>query len=393
MNNINLHNSFSYYTNKNVPEELENSDIDILRSREILSLHCNDYFKLHISECDFNLLNIDDDKYNFLYSNNISLILRRYVYNVLCKREDDILYCNFDDKLYCKLDSKAILEGLEYTRNDAMFMDFCYQVLKARMVYLGFNPSLGKADSFRKSLNNYLYLKSNITKSTIIKTMAFMLGLSYDNVIYILENLEFSTTPANNIEDAALKIIRELDVANEANYVKAYEDVANLEKKWTNFENNREFFELVQKHFPKKNAFFDTSINETMLELGLDIENIAHISTTQDQYEYFLKDLRLDFLQDECAKNIYYRKNTSLKKRHILYLYFYICLLHYDEYFIEANIQELNKYFIRPANKTLVKFGFAKVNYKNYFDKFLMMCLLSYDPIALFNETMVNEGV
>ena len=386
---MNSNHSLSIFLNKHSKNAISSStSIQLNRSRELFSIYMNDSFKL--SGDDIELLDrygfSSNREYTFLYCKNISLLLRRYVYNVLCVDfNGSKAYMNDSGIFYLNLKGKPLFNGLPYSRIDEGFLESCYFILKQRSLDLGF-----KDESFNKTLKNYLYGKATPLGSNLKTKIAFYLGMSIDNLNIFLNCLEITKNPTSLKEEIALNILSN----TKNNYYQAYCEYQkqislniHTNKKYNS--NNQEFVELTKQLFPY-------SIDDQLYNLGIDLNTIIKKKRNQedmiikeDEWSKYLIEFRNDILDDSTLNNIK-KNNIPVKKRHILLLFFYKCLLNHKEYFIYGTHKEIKDYYIQPCNEILLKYGFDPIDYSLYFDKFLLLCLIKQNPAQLFNKILVN---
>lgn len=378
---VNENHSLSYLLNKQSKRAIASStSIQLNHSRELFSLYMNDYFRLNLD--GFDDWDSNGDEYRFLYSKNISLLLRRYVYNVLCSDIDTKKAYVGKNIIYLNLEGEPLFKGLEYTRTSNAFIENCYFILKQRAIDLGF-----KDESFNKTLKNYLYGKATPLGSNLKTKIAFYLGMSIENLDVFLDCLEITRKPTSYKEEIALSLL-----ANENDYYENYQKYQQIIKENISnknyYSNNQLFVQLVKTEF-------DLSIDDKLYELGIDVEKIIKKKKDQDmifvedEWSQYLLEFKNDILDDTTLKNIK-KNNIPVKKKHILLFFFYKCLIHHDQYFMNGNHKEIIKYFIKPCNEVLDQYGFAQIDYSLYFDKFLLLCLVKQNPVFLFNKILVN---
>lgn len=387
-NKINENHSLSNILNKQSKKSLEITPLSLKYSREIFAMHINDCFR--ISNEDALLLENMGihaiENYDYLYSKNISLILRRYVYNVLCTNE---VYYGKKNTIVLEMVGEPRIKHLAYTRSSHEFLDSCFHVLKERMSDLGFRD-----ESINKTLKKYLYGQATPIGSNLKTKIAFYLGLHIDNLNYILDSLEISKQPTSVKEELALHFIEELSNQPNPDYNAAYKEFLTIEfpsiPNKVYLSNNVDFIEQVDA------LMHHQSLDAMLSELGVELDRVVRkkkaddeMDLIEDEWSQYLIEFRNDLLDDSTIRNIK-KNNISVKKRHVELLFFYDCLMHHEEYFKHGTLREIMKYFVGPMNQLLEKYGLASFDYGSYFDKFLVLCLLKQNPANLFNQVLTN---
>lgn len=389
MNKINENHSLSNILNKQAKKSLVNTNVSLKYSREIFAMHMNDCFRISNSDhCLLENIGIHTtENYDYLYSKNISLILRRYVYNVLC--ENEVYHGKKNISLV--MIGQPRIKSLAYTRTSNEFLDSCFDVLKQRILDLGFYD-----ESILKTLKKYLYGQATPIGSNLKTKIAFYLGLNIDNLNYILDSLEISKHATSVKEEIALYYIEQLSKQEHPNYYEAYceyqKSLSTITKNKIYLSNNDDFIQQVNTLMNHQ------SLDDVLSEQGVELDRVVRkkksddeMDLIEDEWSQYLVEFRNDLLDDSTCRNIK-KNNTVVKKRHVVLLFFYDCLIHHKEYFKNGTYREIMKYFVEPANQLLNKYGLACFDYSYYFDKFLVLCLLKSNPAHLFNQVLTNAN-